>query len=416
MIRRAIILVPGLAKREQLSVRNRLVTALEAEAQEWIVQRKDAEETDDTDAVLLTARPRSRPSEADDGTITLAVYEAYWGDLIPEWSGEAIWTRFARASSMMMYWGFGGLAGALVRRETPERMTGAILLAALLLFVWYLSVLAVLVRTVAESGLPVLDWLAPGSTAAQEAAQAAADKVQNAGKGLAGWAEMLSARAQQAAQWLVGTSLYMVVAGLVGLTWLERLANAADFSKAYLQNLPLGEDDTGVRTKARNRLLSVLDQVNAQDGPAAYDEVYVVGHSLGAAIAVDTLAEYGDPLQKTTLFTWGSPLGPLVMQDNWVEGEVRKLYDGDPGLRSWIDVAFSIDYLGSRVPVPRIDPQTGRNRMDRRFPETVEPPVPNGISRWSHRLHDSYISTSEVVMMLVEPAEKLPTYTPPRGV
>ena len=85
----------------------------------------------------------------------------------------------------------------------------------------------------------------------------------------------------------------------------------------------LGEDRIGIRAKARTRVVDLLDSV--YDGDEPYDEVHVIGHSLGSVIAVDALSEYGPELTRTTLHTWGSMLSLLILQEQLLERELSKV-------------------------------------------------------------------------------------------
>lgn len=84
MKKRAIILVPGFSKREQFAVRNQLVQALTHYTDGYRTRVSEAATDSDADAVKITVSSR-----ATDYTAELHLYEAFWGDLIPDWSRES---------------------------------------------------------------------------------------------------------------------------------------------------------------------------------------------------------------------------------------------------------------------------------------------------------------------------------------
>ncbi len=91
MTNRAIILVPGFEKREQLDARNMLADAICAYAEGYQTAKSEAQQDEGFSSVKVTARNRQTDEET-----SLNVYEAYWGDLVPDWSGESPWARFKR--------------------------------------------------------------------------------------------------------------------------------------------------------------------------------------------------------------------------------------------------------------------------------------------------------------------------------
>lgn len=203
-------------------------------------------------------------------------------------------------------------------------------------------------------------------------------------------------------------SLFLI--SLLGLGWLESVVNVSAFTKAFLRDDVIGDGMVGLRAKSRKRVIEVLDHVHAQSGDKAYDEVYVVAHSLGGGIAVDAVAEYGDRLKNTTMITWGTALGALVQQEPLVEAEIRKFYTSETKIKNWVDVVFRSDYMGSKVPIPlRENRQAGQSRhMDVTFPKTIEPPVPSGHMPFSSIIHEGYYRSETAVLLLVQPAEDLP--------
>lgn len=379
MTRRAIILIPGFAKRERLDARDRLVDALHHYTDGWLTTTGGAEAAQSPEAVHLRATSRQDSSISTD----LDVYEAYWGDLVPDWSQESPWARFKRGWGLICYWMAGGLLRAVWRWEFPPRTMVAMATAGTMLLLWYAVIVAVLLKALAEGNLPL-----PKFITNIEGAEA--------------WIETWLI---PAGEWPI--TLFLV--GLLGLGALEMVANTASFAKAYLRDDTFGGNTVGLRAKSRARVLEVLDTVTGVGEGKAYDEIHVVAHSLGGAIAVDALAEYGRDLSRIRLFTWGSALGALSQQEPLIEAEIRKFHVSETRIANWIDVVFKWDYMGSKVPVPK--QADGKGRMARIFPETLEPAVPRrGLARfvWLFGIHEDYYRSEDALLLLVKPVADLP--------
>ncbi|APZ51396.1 alpha/beta hydrolase [Salipiger abyssi] len=383
MSRRAIILVPGFARKERNQARDRLVRALQHYTDGWRVEQTEEGSGATSGAIGLVA-------EARDGgeTREIDVYEAYWGDLIPDWSNESPWARFKRGFFLIRYWLTGGARGWLTRGEAPPRAARAMLAAAVLLILWWAVVAVFLMQAIGSGTVTLPDSLTQ------------IPLVQTAWGWLTGWTATVA-----------GSVFALVMLWIWSLGWLEQFANISAYTKAYLRDEALGDDDIGLRAKARHRVLDMLDQVADVEGDKAYDEIYVVGHSLGGAIAVDALAECGDLLDRVVLFTWGSALGMMAQQEPLVEQEIAKFYTSKTRVRSWIDVVYAKDYMGSKVPVPRRFGKDGAPgpSYDMLFPGSLAPTLPKGMHVLElTRIHESYYRCESAALMLVEPITALP--------
>lgn len=165
--------------------------------------------------------------------------------------------------------------------------------------------------------------------------------------------------------------------------------------------------DKAVERAIAQRLLDKLDAVHKQD--PAYDEVHVLGHSLGTVIAVDALAEYGDASGNITLHTWGSMLSLLASQEPLIEQEIEKYYTNPQKLSTWIDVSFWTDILSSPRPLPRkfVDGFSTSETHDEIFPATIRPRMPWQSLFSKYSTHASYFRSDAAILMLIRPKGEL---------
>lgn len=379
MTRRAIILVPGFKKREHQAARDQLVEAIKHYGSGYRVEPAPAPMIGGLTPAALTATNRSTDADVSE----LHVYEVFWGDLIQDWSNESPWARFKRGLYLIWYWVAGGFLRALLRFEFPARTALAMLIAAIMLLAWYLTVISVLLSTfgTAESGLP-----------AQLQTMVASYPV--VGEVL-GFIDSLKS-----------VPLILFIMGLAALGGVEPLANMSSFVKDYLRDEPETDVDIGLRAKARTRLITMLDHVTRPE--AGYDDVHVVAHSLGGAFAIDALADYGNALPRITLHTWGSALGLLVQQTEWVERKIEAIYRNEVSLHQWIDVVFPNDVLGSPRPLPRDSHSESwrKARFDERFTPTIVPPRTRRAPFAYTRTHNAYFRCAPAIQQLLMPSDR----------
>ena len=376
-LKRAVILVPGFSKREKLAARHQLINSIHSYSDGYSTTESDHPQ--DSEAVQITAHSRK-----DGFDVTLDIYEAFWGDLIPDWGNESPWQRFKRGFSMIFYWGTGGLAKAVWHWRGPFKTLVALVISGLLLILWYLTVISVLVGAIVNDP----STLPPALTALQpEGSQ---------------WIQNFAGLIESWRHW---PTVFFVV-GLFSVGFLETLANMCTFVRSYLRDDALGEDRIGIRAKARTRVVDLLDSV--YDGDEPYDEVHVIGHSLGSVIAVDALSEYGPELTRTTLHTWGSMLSLLILQEQLLERELSKVYGSKHKLANWIDIAFKSDVLASPRPHVRTieNDELTKNFYPKAFPDTLRRPRMPWHSVFSKfSTHESYYRSEVAMTKLVCPKE-----------
>lgn len=81
MKRRAIVFIPGFSKREQNKARDDLVQSLLHYTDGWDTAIEDTKTDDGKNVVTVSAKARHGMAAYE-----LDVFEAYWGDLIPDWT------------------------------------------------------------------------------------------------------------------------------------------------------------------------------------------------------------------------------------------------------------------------------------------------------------------------------------------
>lgn len=378
MTTRAIILVPGFGRKEQNQERDKLASAMRSYTDGWKVVLADEAPAD---AVRLVATSR-----AGDVVNTIDLYEAYWGDLIPDWSEESPFNRFKRGTNLIWYWLTGGLRGWLAQKQVPPRTSFAMVIAALMLLFWYLMVILFVVQLIGSGGYSL-----PAELASVESLQTLWGKIGD-------WAKTA-----------MGSAVIIFAVWLWGLGFLEQFANISAYTKAYLRDETFGGSEIGLRAKARHRVLTALDTVEAaetsKDGPP-YDEIVVVAHSLGGAIALDALAEYGPRLAKTVLMTWGSALGSLAQQEPLIERQIARLYESETRLYNWVDIVFRKDFMGSKAPLPRkfVNGEPTKDKHEEIFPATLAPVLPKGMSIFEMvHIHEAYFRCEDAIIRLVAP-------------
>ena len=272
MKKRAIGLVHGYEKVEQNTFTQRLKDGLEYYTDG--IDKDFEPDPVDHDGVLverLTAQARTAGAEK----IQVDLYEAYWADMIPTEIPGTIWQRVGRGGMLLAYWFLGGLARRIIglRGFLPTTLGISLALSGVLLMLWYLSLLMLAAKAVIAdpNNLPV--WLqnalaaAPGDpkTSLQNMAVTIVDYVET-------------------------TPWWAVVTGMLAGLPADKVASVAEFAKAYLTDERVGEVPAGLRARTKRRLVTMLEQVYATNDP--YDEIFVVGHSLGSAIALDALADH----------------------------------------------------------------------------------------------------------------------------
>lgn len=369
--KRAILLIPGANKRERFEARDLLVTAINHHAERFKTRIEDAGTDDKSENVVqLVVNFRS----GKDDEIQISVFEAYWNDLVPAHNNETPWSRFMRATRLILYWAVGGLISASF--GLPSRFRIVLVFAATILLLWYLSVLLVL-----------FELLVSGSALTERQSS------------VPDWFDALlgDKLAEPIFSWLSNVASWSPIAFLLllfGAGRMEVIANVADFAKSYLGDELVGENQIGLRTKMRKRVIDTLDHIFSRE---EFDDVVIVAHSFGGPIAIDALAEYGPDLAKTYLFTWGTPMSLLIHQEPRVAEEIRKLQSAPAPLAGWTDVVIKQDWIAGPMPV-----------LTDRVPAAVmqlKSTMPKGRLFRSIQTHEDYYRCQEAIEPLVDVLE-----------
>ncbi len=337
----AIILVPGLQRSAVHNQRARFVSGLK---HVWEADTLAEADSAPPDAVRLASPER-----------TIDVYEAYWNDLVPSLTGRGLGARVLRGLSLTVFWTFSGIWRGIGRRVS---LTLGTMVAGLILVLWYLSVVALFYESVATD---------PGVLARLPF---------GLGPVVAGW--------DPKGLWWVWASL-SVVAVVVPVAVL---VDIMDFAKIYASEEVLEGDEVALRFQVVSR---VRDQVRRALAAGEYRRITVVGHSFGAVLAVDVMAEL--PLPEGTPFrlvTLGSPAELIARRAHWLEAEIDQCA-GRPELAGWVDVVSAADWLASGT-------------TDREVPAIREVTVrPHGtlIDRVAARVHSRYFDSQETINEIV---------------
>ncbi|GAB5446435.1 hypothetical protein [Gymnodinialimonas sp.] len=360
MAERAILMVPGFDRVQREQIRDALANFILCDAQAYKVSETQDRPSAGKSYVGLNAISRDDPSKALD----LRVYEVFWSDIIPDYSAESTWEKFKRATMLVAYWGLYALRSS--RPAIPSWSRVWLIGAGLLLLLWYLLVTVAFLNLIASNPSLIPEPIADALSRLRINVENISDF----------WSDVL-------AFWPVAFILL-----LVGNGRLETVANIAQFAKVYLGDERSAPMETSLRSKLRKR---ATDQLDIILGDPDVEEVFVVAHSFGGAIAVDALAEFGSDLPRVHLFTWGTVLGVFAHQQDWIRRDLEHLQDAKPSLASWTDYRIRRDSLA--VPVPKISEKAQITHVD--LPAITTLPLP------SQQAHNAYYSSQKAIEALL---------------
>ena len=323
-VKRAIVLVPGLYRKERFACRDMLATNLLTSECFPLESDSDVEIAGEP-ARALSAQPVR--TEAPGPHPDLHIFEAFWGDMIPEQVQMSSWQKLMDGLHLVKFWLLDpGMYRAL---RISRYLTLMLLSSGLMLVAWYLALTMVI-------GSAMLD-----------------------GEGVLASAENMPPFVQQvfgavvaAISWLAGSKLWAYAAVLMPFARLDERAQTARFTKAYLEDLA-DENGIGLRARLRDRIQATLSNVlehRDDQGNPAYNEVFLVGHGFGTVIAVDMVADWPhrSDFDRLTMVSMGSPISVLSYRSRWLETELRRALDR-PELLRWYDFHGPKDWLCTAI-------------------------------------------------------------------
>jgi len=374
--RRAIVLIPGMKREERFYRRDILISNLETVERHPLIRGEEVSAGGETGLRLTLAPLRGAGGDAVAAPLAAVdVFEAYWGDMIPEQGEQAPWSKLAQGLELVGYWVFSLRSWQAVASSTRNgsfMIAIGLIMGGLTLVAWYLM-LAVLVGQAVAPGGVVPDDL----------------------KGIPLVSDLVSAFGLVTG-WLAAHAWWAVLPFLLAMLQVDALVLLARFTKDYFENR---EDESGVglRDRLRRRIVAALESVLV----AGYDEVVVVAHSFGTVIATDILADWPHEadLRRLSLVSLGSPIAVLRFRSSWLEGERRELLQ-PRRLAAWVDYFSPSDWLCGAVTGHR---ESYGEAMSRKL--DFEAPWPQKLSGQTHLC---YYRDPRVLEQLVAPLASQP--------
>jgi hypothetical protein len=394
--RRAVVLVHGWGRFKRLQRRDMLVRSLELNDPLPVKPAVDGDIEGETFKRLVPddGQDPARP-EVD-------VYEAHWSDMIPTDAENSPVQRFLDASKLMLYW---FASPWWIRALSINRsLTAGLVLSGVLLLAWYFVVLVALAdfvqRPTVEDAAQSVRVVAADSAEAAPPGETVETEDDGAGDAAPGGDlfELLKPWLAWALSPLVGVSAqqwFLVALAVLSFLPVSTMTDLAAFVRKYHSSGVVEGFDAEVTHRAQEVLRRVYARRDEADAAKPfYDEVFVVGHSMGAVIALEALAPWGHPAvrERTTLITWGSPIAILSLRDpDRLGRRVEAACAG--GLPRWIDVHSATDWLSAPIAAHTAA-----------FPNAVFNPR-FSVAWWTGfaDAHDQYFHHDDVLRMLLAP-------------
>jgi hypothetical protein len=245
------------------------------------------------------------------------LFELYWQDLATQLTDEKVWTQLWRGLILLSVW--AGRALRVFRRYW--QWAAYLIVGLLVLLFWYWGVIGVGLNSVGS-----VPWITSKAIVEQA-------------KFVGTW--MLSFPV-----WAVGSLILGALAINVGL-----IADVTDVITRYFS----GSIESNGLTLREQFGAMICQSVSALTGQQRYDTVTIVGHSLGAAIAIDAMAaQHNDWLPSCRLVTLGGFLEFLQS----VYPDLKTRMDAcmrEPKVTAWTDYYATDDPLSSHQPLTTSD-------------------------------------------------------------
>lgn len=328
--RRAIILIPGFPREERFLRRDVLVRNL------LTIERSPLREVGNIEAggeqgTRLAARPvrgnaaHGQGTSSSNAVAEVDVFEAYWGDLIPESTSRAPLQHLLWGLEIIAYWVFNWRSWTALR--VSPYMTFGLLSSGSLLVLWYVSIVLLAAEAIGQD-----PSLAPDVSSSENLMP---DVLQPL-------VEAFVAVAAKVGNW----ELWLAIAAILPFLKVDELVMIASFVKDYFQNKP-DETEVGLRHRLRTRIQTTLNNVYKAD----YDEVTLLAHSFGTVFAIDLMADWPHQrdLARTSLVTMGAPIAVLACRSPWLASEVKR-FAARTDIVAWDDYHAATDWLCTAIP------------------------------------------------------------------
>ncbi len=324
-LKRAIVLIPGMKHEERNFRRQVLTDNLAAVVQHRrLTPGPEVEIDGEVGQSMIAAVLRGGAPGTSQGPDRIDVFEAHWADMNPAAQQAGPWKKIFGGFALLLYWLLNPKAWRAF--HISPMISVGLGFGALLLVLWYISLLLIVAQALSQAGLP--ETLKDIEIAKQ-------------------LFEGFIALAARIGDW----KLWLVTAALLSFIRVDEVVAIARFTKDYFENRVIeGDEDkrrVGLKDRLRERAIATLERVLAAD----YDEVIVAAHSFGTVIAVDALREWphDDDFKRLKLITLGSPLAVLRFRSPWLSDELNGLLS-EQRLTRWSDYHAKTDWLCAAVP------------------------------------------------------------------
>ena len=254
--------------------------------------------------------------KVDGEAVDVDLFEAFWGDLIPNLAGESSPLRKVfMGARVLWYWIVSRVWSEL---RGNKYLIGGMIGSSLLILAWYVGVVPAAVA----------------AFVAQIDPESQSGVLKQASE-LAGGIEKL--------WWFAA-----IVSLLVVMLPVHQVVDLANFTMVYLRDLPATPGSESLRHRIHNRVEGVVRAI-AED--PAYDKVLVASHSFGTMVAIDLMSRINLGSQTVGMLTIASPARVLAARDHRLARQVLRPPLPD-AVRFWVDVHSGKDWLCSAVPMP----------------------------------------------------------------
>ncbi len=396
--KRAVILVHGWGHHPRNSRRDILVDNLA------MSRRMPVGETTDGAIAGETFRRLTPIQEHLGKRPVVDVFEAYWADLIPATSDDTPPQRFWSATKLLFYWMLHPWWLRSLRQN--RSLTVVFMASGLLLLLWYATII------VALAGFVVGSPAGTPSVAEQVDLPLVNEPTDDAG--FTDVFNLVSQRLQPIFADIApvaNNEIFLLLLIILSIFGIGTTASVADFVRRYLSASVDKDLDAVIAHRLQTTLQRVFDQPREDDPERPdYDEVVVLGHSMGGVIGLEVLATYDVSAIKdrTTLITWGAPLAVLAHRSpKRVHRSIMKACSGR--VPRWFDVYSSADWLSARLPAHDEHYENSSLAADFSI---------SWLKFMSQHAHDQYYYHPESLSMLLAPQIAIPAPpkpTPPGG-